>query len=164
MSVTHTYNHDVLGLYNRINRFIQEAMKQSSSSVSQVNEFDLSRLKSYMSAIRFYHDHIQAEPNLDLPETSPRLYELRPAPVVPEMENESLADICRLLELGRDELMNSQSARLGAKLISFDSFRLLQIVEKCERFLSDYVEQATPLDLPESSPRVAVTGDGKKGI
>lgn len=159
-----TYNTDIVGLYNRMNRFIREAMKQQSSSNSQVNSFDLARLKSYMSAIRFYHDHVQGAPELDLPETAPRLYELRDVPAVPEMENESLADICRLLELGRDELVNSQSSRQGAKLITFDSVRLLQIVEKCERFLADYVEQATPLDLPESSPRVPVTGPGQQGI
>lgn len=139
-------------------------MHQASSSLSQVNSFDLARLKSYMSAIRFYHDHVQAAPDLDLPETTPRVYPLRAAPQIPEMENESLADICRLLELGRDELVNSQSARQGAKLVQFDSIRLLQIVEKCEKFLSDYVEQATPLDLPESSPRVPVTGPGNQGI
>ena len=159
-----TYNHDIVGLWNRINKFIIESMKAQSSNLSQVNGFDIDRLKSYLSAIRFYHDHVQAAPDLDLPETTPRLYTLREAPVVPEMENESLADICRLLELLRDELVNSQSSRQGAKLVSFDSSRLLQVVEKCERFMADYVEQATPLDLPESSPRAAMTGDGRKGI
>lgn len=162
--VTQTYNHDIVGLYNRINRFIKEAMKNASSNNSAVNGFDLNRLKSYLSAIRFYHDHVQAAPELDLPETTPRLYTLREAPVVPDMENESIADICRLLELGRDELINSQSARQGAKLISFDSDRLLQVVTKTEKFLSEYVEKATPLDLPESSPRAPVTGDGNVGI
>lgn len=162
--ITQTYNHDIVGIYNRINRFIMEAMKNASSSNSQVNQFDLRRLKSYFDAILFYHDHVQGAPDLDLPETTPRLYDLREAPVVPEMENESLADICRLLELVRDELLSSQSARQGAKLISFDSDRFLQVITKCQRFLSDYVEQATPLDLPESSPRVTVTGDGRKGI
>ncbi len=159
-----TYNHDIVGIWNRMNRFIKEAMKQQSSNVSQVNQFDIARLKSYLSAIRFYHDHVQAAPDLDLPETTPRLHELRPAPEVLEMENESLSDICRLLELGRDELVNSQSARQGAKLIPFDSVRFLQIVEKCERFMADYVEVATPLDLPESSPRAAMTGAGNQGI
>ena len=92
------------------------------------------------------------------------MYELRPAPVVPDMENESLSDICRLLELGRDELIHSQSARQGAKLIGFDSIRLLQIVDKCEKFMADYVAMATPLDLPESSPRAPMTGPGNQGI
>jgi len=159
-----TYNHDIVGIFNRMNRFIREAMKSQSSGVSQVNAFDQERLKSYLSAIRYYHDHVQGAPDLDLPETSPRLYELRLNPEVPDMENESLADICRLLELGRDELINSQSARLGAKLINFDSIRLLQIVDKCERFMADYVAKATPLDLPESSPRAPMTGPGQQGI
>ena len=159
-----TYNHDIVTIWNMINRFIREAMKQQSSSNSQVNQFDLERLKSYFSAIRFFHDQVQAAPDLDLPETTPRLYDLRTIPEVPEMNNESLAHLCRLLELGRDELANSQSAMQGAKLISFDSVRLLQIINKCEAFLADFVEIATPLDLPESNPRVGVTGDGRKGV
>ena len=159
-----TYNHDIVGLWNRMNKFIHECMKSQSSNVSQTNRFDIERAKSYLAALRTYHDHVQAAPELDLPETTPRLYELREAPAVVDMENESLADICRLLELGRDELISSASSRLGAKLISFDSIRFLQIVEKCERFMTDYVEVATPLDLPDSSPRAAMTGAGRVGI
>lgn len=159
-----SYNHDVVGLWNRINKFIFEAMKQQSSNLSQVNQFDIDRLKTYFGAIESYRDHIQAAPDLDLPETTPRLYDLRDAPIVPDMENESLADICRLLELMRDELINSQSSRQGAKLVSFDEIRLTQVVDKCKKFLTDYVETTTPLDLPESAPRAPMTGDGRKGI
>lgn len=159
-----TYNHDLVGFYNRINRFIEEVLKSQSSNLSQVNAFDQTRLKSYLSAMRFYHDQVQGAPELDLPETTPRLYALREVPVVPDMENESCADICRLFELCRDEMVNSQSARMGAKLVSFDSVRLLQVISKCEKFLSEYVEKATPLDLPESSPRAPMTGQGYQGI
>lgn len=159
-----TYNHDIVGVWNRVNRFIREAMKQQSANVSQMNDFDINRFKSYLSAMRFYHDTMQAAPDLDLPETTPKLYALRDAPVVDDMENESLSDICRLLELLRDEIVNSQSSRLGAKLIGFDSIRMLQVISKCENFMTNYVEVATPLDLPESSPRAAVTGEGRKGI
>lgn len=159
-----TYNHDIVGFWNRINRFIKEAVKQQSANVSQMNQFDISRFKSYLSAMRFYHDHVQGAPDLDLPETTPKMYDLRDQAIVLEMENESLSDICRLLELLRDELVNSQSSRLGAKLIGFDSIRFLQVIEKCENFMSNYVEVATPLDLPESSPRAAMTGSGNQGI
>lgn len=163
-TVSKTYNTDIVGLYARINRFIVEAQHQQSSGTSQVNPFDQARLLSYLSAIRTYHDHVQAAPSLDLPETHPREYDLpeRPANII--LENESLNDIIRLLELGRDELTNSQSARLPAKLISFDSVRFLQIISKCERFMADYVAVATPLDLPESSPKSAMTAQGKVGI
>lgn len=162
--MTQTYNADIKGLYNRINRFIAEAMHQQSSGVSQINEFDQARLRSYLSACRTYHDHIQSAPNLDLPETHPRMYDLREKPEVLDLENESLNDIVRLLELCRDELIHSQSARLPVKLISFDSQRFLSIIQKCERFMADYVSVATPLDLPESSPRAVMSGPGKQGI
>lgn len=158
------FNHDIVGIYNRINRFIKEAIHQTSSNVSEMNQFDIKRMKSYLSAVRTYAAHVQADPELDLPETSPRTYTLREAPVVPDMENESLSDICRLLQLMRDELINSQSARRPAKLIIFDYERLQQVLDKCDRFMVDYVEQVTPLDLPESSPRAAMTPPGRMGV
>jgi glycyl-tRNA synthetase beta subunit len=164
MAVTSVYNHDILGFYNRINKFIEEVMKSQSSNLSEVNDFDKNRLRSYLSAMRFYHDQVQSAPDLDLPETTPRLYDLREKPVVPDMENESCADICRLFEILRDEMINSQSARRGAKLVSFDSARLIQVISKVESFLSNYVDVATPLDLPESAPRATMTGEGRKGI
>lgn len=159
-----TYNHDIVGIYNRINRFIKEAIHQTSSNLSEMNQFDIARMKSYLSAIRGYLGHVQADPELDLPETSPRTYELREAPAVPDLENESLNDICRLLELMRDEMVNSQSARRPAKFVSFDETRMTQVLDKCDRFMADYVETVTPLDLPESSPRATMTGPGRTGI
>ena len=159
-----TYNTDVVGVYRRINRFITEVMHQVSSNLSEVNQFDYARIQSYLDAVRAYGAHIQADPELDLPETSPRLYQLDEPPVVPKIENESLADMIRLMELMRDELINSQSGRRSAKLVSFDYVRLLQVLDKCDRFMADYIATVTPLDLPESSPRAMMTPEGKKGI
>lgn len=158
------YNTDVKGIYSRINRFIFEVMHQVSSNVSEVNQFDYARIQSYLDAIRTYAQHVQSDPELDLPETSPRTYTLEDPPVVPKIENESLADVIRLLELMRDELINSQSARRPAKLVSFDYVRLLLILDKCDRFMSDYISTITPLDLPESSPKAAMTPEGRKGV
>lgn len=159
-----TYNTDIKGIYNRINRFIFEVMHQVSSNLSEVNQFDYARIQSYLDAIRAYAAHIQADPELDLPETSPRTYALDEPPVVPKIENESLADMVRLMELMRDELTNSQSGRRSAKLVSFDYVRLQQVLDKCDRFMADYIATVTPLDLPESSPRAAMTPEGRKGI
>ena len=159
-----TYNMDIVGLYNRINRFIKEIAHQVSSNLSETNQFDFGRIQSYLGAIRSYALHVQNDPELDLPETSPRLYELREPPVVPDVENESLADMMRYLVTLRDELTNSQSARRAAKLVSFDYVRLQQVLDKCDRFMDDYIATVTPLDLPESSPRAMMTPEGKKGI
>ena len=157
-------NHDIVGLYNRINRFIVELIKSVSSATSQVNEFDQARLASYLTAVDTYHSWVIGQPHLDLPETAPRDYELEVEPETPETENENVNDLVRLLVLARDELTNSQSARDPANLNKFDSGRLTALIAKSRAFLTDYIVPITPLDLPESSPQEASTGPGLTGV
>lgn len=156
-------NHDIVGLYNRINRFVVELIKSVSSQTSQVNEFDQERLATYLTAIDTYHAWVIGQPHLDLPETAPRDYELEAIPETPETENENVNDLVRLLVLARDELINSQSARDPANLNKFDSARLTAVVSKARAFLENYIIPITPLDLPESSPQEASTGAGLTG-
>lgn len=158
------YNHDVCGLQRRINRFITETMNAASNGVSQVSGADQTRISSYLSAIRAYVEWIVAQPELDLPETSPTQWPLDVDPVVPEVENESLIDLVNMFVLAREEIINGQSGRLAAGLIKFDHDRLLAIVTKAESFISDYIAKVTPLDLPESSPMRAEQGQGKTGV
>lgn len=163
-TINSTHNHDVAGLHQRINRFIEEMYKSASSNVSEFINFDTVRLKSYLYAIVKYHEWIKAQPQLDLPETTPRVYLLKPNPIIEDLENESVKDVIRMLELTRDEIVASQSSRRPSGMIKFDSVRLEAIIEKIEAFISDYVEQATPIDLPESSPQTAITGHGKNTL
>ena len=65
------YNDDIAGVYRRINRFLEELQKSASSNVSDVNKFDLDRIKSYIESLTKYIDWIIAQPQLDLPETHP---------------------------------------------------------------------------------------------
>jgi len=157
-------NHDIVGLYNRLNRFIVELHKSVSSQTSQVNEFDQERLASYLDAVDTFHKWVISQPHLDLPETAPRTYTLEASPEVTETENENVNDLIRLLTLARDELTNSQSARDPANLNRFDSNRLTAMISKSRAFLTDYIVPVTPLDLPESSPQEASTGSGLTGI
>lgn len=158
------YNHDVRGLHTRINRFIVELLKSGSSSVSQVSSFDQARLQSYLTAVKTYHAWVVGQPQLDLPETNPREYELDENPNIEVVENESVRDVIVLLELARDELVNSQSARNASGVIGFDSTRFLSVVDKAQAFLDTYIADVTPLDLPESSPMREVTGPGDTGV
>jgi hypothetical protein len=160
-----TYNHDVVGVWNRINRFAEEAQKAQSSNVSLTNSFDIARLKSYLDSIDRYHDWIKAQPQLDLPETTPRLYQLEDWVDASLMiENDDLDDIVRMFFLARDEIVNSQSSRLGSGLLKPDSDRLTAVVAKARAFIMDYVEPTTPLDLPESSPLAPMSGSGRMGV
>lgn len=158
------YNHDIVGLWNRINRFAVEVSEAVSSNVSLTNQFDIDRLTAYLDAIDRFHDWVKAQPQLDLPETSPRVYTLEPWTVNTVIENEDMEDIVRMLLLVRDEVVNSQSARLGAGLMPPDSARLTAIVAKARAFLKDYIIPTQPLDLPETSPNDPMTPAGKTGV
>lgn len=157
-------NHDIVGLYDRLNRFIKEAQLSQSANISGVKKSDLIRLKTYLSSSRVYHTYVAKEPELDLPETNPKTWTLDAPPQLRRIENESLKDVCRLLTLCCEELVHSQSARLSAGILKFDSERFLAVLSKAENFLKDYVEKATPLDLPETSPKEPTTPAGRLGI
>jgi hypothetical protein len=146
------YNHDVVGIYNRLNRFIVEIFRSVSANVSQMNAFDQARLQSYLDGIRNYVSWVIAQPQLDLPETTPRKYVLETPPVVPDVESEEVSDLLRMLILSRDELTDSQSSRTGSGLIPFDHARFMAVIDKSDAFLKTYIQVTSPLDLPESSP------------
>lgn len=159
-----TYNHDIVGFWNRINRFIIELMKSASSGVNAMNDYDQQRLVSYLNALKLFHAWCVGAPQLDLVETHPREYVLEAAPAILPIENEAIDDLIRLFVIARDELVNSQSSRNACGLISFDSLRFTSVLFKAEKFLTEYVKVATPLDCPESAPSSPMTGSGKIGV
>ena len=158
------YNHDVAGIHRRINRFISELTLSASSNISMTNDHDQARLQTYLDAIRTYRDWVVDQPLLDLPETNQRTIQLDANPAQQTVENESIVDVIRMLELARDEIVNSQSARHASGLIPFDEARLTALVEKIQAFLDNYIAIATPLDLPESSPMRGISGPGRTGV
>lgn len=162
--VLETYNADVCGLVRRINRFILEMAHSQSSGVSKTTSFDVVRALSYIDAVRKYLAWVIDQPELDLPETSPNKYKLPASPDIPEMENESIYDLCNLFAIARDELANSQSSRLSSNLIPFDTSRLTAVLDKASNFIATYVTVVDPLDQPETSPMTAVTGLGRQGV
>lgn len=160
------YNHDIAGLYRRINRFIVELARSTSSSGSQMSSFDQRRLATYLDAVDAYKGWVVSQPQLDLPETFPRKQPLEAAPVIldSDLENESVIDVIRMFEVARDEAINSQSARQASGMVSFDDTRLTAIIAKARSFLETYIAVVTPLDLPESSPVREMTKPGAVGV
>lgn len=158
------YNQDIAGIHSRINRFIEELIRSVSSASSGMNPFDQNRLTQYILVLRTYVQHVASLPFMDLPETHPREYKLRANPEIPDIESDDIRDLVRMMEVARDELANSQSARDATGLKSFDQIRLLAIVDKIQNFLTNYVAVATPVDLPESSPLAAMTAPGRGGV
>jgi len=159
-----TYNTDIDGLVRRINRFITEIFLAQSSGLSKTASFDVARMSSYTKAIRQYVAWVVSVPLLDLPETGPRPISLPTAPVIPVMENESMYDVAVLIEMARDELINSQSSRMSSNLVKFDQARLIAILDKVDNFITGFITTVDPLDLPESSPMAEMTGSGLIGV
>ena len=150
------HNHDIKGIVARLDRFSQEIRASQSALTSELGSPDRERLDSYLAALKTYKAWVISQPKLDLPESAPQSYIVADSgPVGAEdVENEHLKDIMIMLGLTRIELIKSQSAELGSGLIGFDGNRFDKIIEKVEKFLTDYVDASTPLDLPESSPLV----------
>lgn len=159
------YNHDIVGLYNRLNRFQMELIGSQSSDLSMTNAYDMARLSSYLDAMDKYHDWINGADQLDLPETKGFQYTLELPPVVPALENEDLEDMVRMLVLARRELVNSQSARAGTGFpVKQDSTRFRSITDKARKFLLTYMTPVQPLDMPVSSPLDGPTPTPNHGV
>ncbi len=161
---TKVCNTDVFSLHRRINRFMYELIKSQSSGVSQTMGFDTARVLKYLASIKALMTWITSQPLLDLPETGPQPVMLLENTPITNLENESVYDLVMMFSLLRDELANSQSARLSTGLLKYDHDRATAIVTKMELFVNSYISQSEPLDLPESSPLVASTGGGRVGI
>lgn len=159
-----TYNHDIIGIYNRMNRFIVELVKSQSSGGSEMKLADQTRLTDYLVNLNGYLTWVMAEPELDLPESHPIEWTFEEPSETIIVENEEINDIVRLISLARAELINSQSARDSSKLKPFDERRLRDIITKCQNFLENYIKALTPLDLPESSPNELMSGLGQVGV
>ena len=159
-----TYNSDIHGLCRRINRFAEEMKKSVSSGIHFVNEFDVIRMRQYLGALTSYKAWVVGQPQVDSPESHPKIQTVPDFPEYGEIENESVYDACNLMNICWVELVNSQSSRMPNGLISFDAVRFDRIVEKMDKFLTDYIEEVQPVDLPESSPAMAMTGPGKTGV
>jgi hypothetical protein len=158
------YNMNIAGLVNRINRFLVELMKSQSANITNWNDFDQDRLKTYIDNVETYLDWVVAQPLLDLPETTPMLVALNPFPETGPMESDMITDMSLYMQRMRDELLHSQSSRQGTGVIDFDEIRCRAIIKAVRAFMADYVASANPVDLPESTPSDPVTGHGSRGV
>jgi hypothetical protein len=158
-----TYNIDVHSIVRRYNRMLIEIQKSQSSGVSFSNPFDVARLTSYVSSMKNYQNWVISQPLLDCPETGPTEIVLPVSPDMTLIENESSYDAIQLIEIARDEIANSQSSRMPTNLLKFDFDRQQRYLDKLLKLL-EYVAASEPLDLPESSPMVEVSGSGRTGV
>lgn len=158
------YNVDVTYLCDKVARYSIEVMKSVSANLAFTNQFDMARMLGYLGDIDKAVEYVQAQPQLDMPESHPMLHPIEPFPTVVDMESDELDHVVRLLRAGYIELANSQSARMPAGLLPFDAARVTALVAKNRNWLTTYVAERQPMDLPESSPQEPMTGDGRPGV
>jgi hypothetical protein len=142
---------------------MEETAKSQSSNVLGLHPADVVRFTAYIKDLNGLVDHIQANPILDLPETTPKEYDVGVIPEATRVENEALVDMQVLINLAWGELCNSQSIRYGCRLLTFDEARLRSILGKMTSLLT-YAAAQYPLDMPESTPRAEMSGAGRTGL
>lgn len=158
------YNLDATYLADKLARYTGEVQMSVSSNVAFVNDFDMMRLQSYLTDIDAAVAYILNQPQLDMPESHPMLHPVEPFPEVRNLESDEWDHVVRLLRAGYIELVNSQSARLGAGLMPFDAKRITSLIAKTRQWLNDYVSKRSPMDLPETSPLQAMSPAGSAGV
>lgn len=159
-----SYNLDVVYINDKLCRYAGEVIKAVSANLAHVNTFDMARALRYLDDVDAALIYVLAQPQLDMPETHPKERKLQPFPEVPNMENDELDHVVRLLESARLELINGQSSRMAAGLLPFDANRVSALIEKTRQWMTTYVNARSPMDLPETSPQELMTGDGKGGV
>ena len=145
-------NQDIAMLQPWINRTINELLGCQSSQVTAWKKADIDRLKSFVGKLVDLHKWVMGQPELDNPESHPTAFTLRENPAVPNVQNEGINALVRMLETMRAELTKSQSARLSCKLLKADSARLEATLDKIGKYIEDTITPGQEVDMPESTP------------
>jgi len=159
------HNQDIAGLAERIDEIVFEVAKSQSAGLTDMRPFDRTRIGEYVALLNRYADWVVSAPDVDLPETHPREHPIKyiSADVDDDLENKSLRDLVRYLRALITELTNSQSAKQANGMTTHDKRRFDLVMAKVAAFLSDYVDNTQPVDMPESAPSSDTIEHGFKG-
>lgn len=159
-----TCNADIAHLYRRVNRVIYEMQHAQSAGVTYTIEADSKRIEKHLSDLKVHLDTVQEMGIPDNPETQPILMDLGAGPEEKNVENDDFKAVIDQLYIFRDELVDSQSSRLGGGLIPPDFTRAEAQLARINILFSKFIPATDPKDNPESTPSVAQVGQGMRGI
>lgn len=164
-AVKSVLNQDVAGLVERTDEVIFEIAKSQSANLTDMRGFDRTRIDEYNAMLNRYAAWITGAPDVDLPETHPREYDVKyiSESVDADVENKALRDLIRYYRAIITEMSNSQSARAANGLTTHDKRRFDLVMTKIQNFLTDYVDETQPVDMPESAPSSDAVESGFKG-
>ncbi len=155
-------NRDVAGLVERIDEVIYEVSKSQSEGLANVRVADRARLDQYNGRLERYVGWLTSEPEVDAPESHPSECNITYISETEDddCENKALRDLIRMYRVLMTEMANSQSTRMPNGLSRYDKARFDSHLRKIRSFLTGFVDQELPVDLPESSPSSASTSHG----
>ena len=149
-------NMDVVGIVERIDRYAYDICKFESATQNQITEYDMARIQQYNAALRTYVATLNDANKMDLPHSFPAMYDIRylcedGGIDIDEIKNKAIRDIVRLYVNCWVQWSRSESADASNGFHPADYTRFLLIMDRIDYYIQSYIEQALPLDLPESS-------------
>ncbi len=169
-SITEMENSDLAGLIEKIDEAIYETLLSQSSGLTQWRTADRERITSYLDRCERYFNWMISEPETDSPQTHPMVYPIEylsnraETPdgkrLVQAPENKGLRDCVRLMRVWMAEMSKSGSRRSPNGLAEPDQGRFGSHLTKIRSFLTNYIDETLPVDLPESNPSSPLTGQG----
>jgi len=150
----HVRNQDVVGAVERCDRYAFDIMKFESAMLNEITSFDMDRIQSYVAALRTYVNVLNQAPATDNPHSYPgqyTIYYLTNGMNFDSCKNKALRDIVRYLVNTWVNMSRSESADRSNGFLPFDVTRWNLHLDRIEFYIKSYIEEALPLDLPESS-------------
>lgn len=169
-TITSMENADLAGLIEKIDEALFETLLSQSSGLTNWRTADRTRIDSYLARCERYFEWMISEPETDSPQTHPMKYPIEylsnreegpdGLPLVQNPENKGLRHCVRLMRVWMAEMAKSASRRMPNGLALPDQERFNAHLTKIRSYLTGYIDETQPLDLPESNPSSPMTGQG----
>ena len=147
-------NQDVVGAVERADRYAYDIVKFESAFINEITNFDMTRIQSYVTALRTYVNTLNEAPPTDNPHSYPGMYTiyyLTEGLDFDTCKNKALRDIIRMLVNTWVNMSRSESADKSNGYLPFDVQRWNMHLDRIDYYIKSYIDVALPLDLPESS-------------
>ena len=147
-------NPDIVGAVERADKYAYDMCRFESASINEITEFDQTRILSYNNALRVYITTLNEAPPTDNPHSYPGMYNIYYLTQdfdFDSVKNKAIRDIVRQYVNLWVNLSRSESADKSNGYLVFDFTRAMTHLDRIDYYISSYIDQALPLDLPESS-------------
>ena len=148
-------NMDVVGAVERADRFAFDMVKFESANLNEITTFDMTRIQSYIGALRVYVNSLNQAPATDNPHSYPGMYHIvyltQDFDLDALVKNKAMRDIIRQIVNLWVNLARAESADKSNGFLPFDVTRWNLHLDRIDYYINTYIDQALPLDLPESS-------------